>query len=162
MSLLDKFLSTVKTKKSQLQLVAAVCMFIASKVKEPQPLEADDLVAYTDHSIKRLELLVSDDDGVDSSVNVFVMMVIMVNMVAVMVMIMMMMMTIVVILMMMKMIMVVMMMTMATVSDCDDVVTKWLALLDLWFSWLYANLCMLCVGTAIAMMMMMMVMIASL
>lgn len=56
-SLLDKFLSTVKTKKSQLQLVAAVCMFIASKVKEPQPLEADDLVAYTDHSIKRLELL---------------------------------------------------------------------------------------------------------
>ena len=55
---LDRFLSVVNIRKSQLQLLAAVCMFIASKLKETIPLTAEKLVIYTDNSITVEELMV--------------------------------------------------------------------------------------------------------
>ena len=55
---LDRFLSVVPTRKCQLQLLGAVCMFIASKLKETSPLPAEKLCIYTDNSITCQELLV--------------------------------------------------------------------------------------------------------
>ena len=54
---LDRFLSQVTVQKQHLQLVAAVSMFVASKLKESQPLTADKLVLYTDNSITYEQML---------------------------------------------------------------------------------------------------------
>lgn len=56
---LDRVISIIPIKRTQLQLVASVCMFIASKVREAFPFEADKLVLYTDHSITLDDILVS-------------------------------------------------------------------------------------------------------
>lgn len=48
---LDRYLSVKPVKKNQFQLIAAVCMFLASKFKETCPLSAEHLVVYTDYSI---------------------------------------------------------------------------------------------------------------
>lgn len=56
---LDRVLSSIQIKRTQLQLVAAACMFISSKVKEACPLEPEKLVIYTDFSITLSDLLVS-------------------------------------------------------------------------------------------------------
>jgi len=56
-NLLDRFLSVVEIRKSQLQLLGTTCMFLASKVKETVPLTAEKLVIYTDNSITLDELL---------------------------------------------------------------------------------------------------------
>jgi hypothetical protein len=58
MNYLDRFLSVVDIKRSQLQLVGAVCMFIASKLKQTIPLTAEKLVIYTDNSITMQDLMV--------------------------------------------------------------------------------------------------------
>uniref|UniRef100_A0A8D1JM98 Cyclin-like domain-containing protein n=1 Tax=Sus scrofa TaxID=9823 RepID=A0A8D1JM98_PIG len=55
---LDRFLAGVPTPKTHLQLLGAVCMFLASKLKETIPLTAEKLCIYTDNSIKPQELLV--------------------------------------------------------------------------------------------------------
>lgn len=60
MNYLDRFLAVVPTKKCNLQLLGAVCMFLASKLKETRPLTAEKLCIYTDNSIKPQELLVSN------------------------------------------------------------------------------------------------------
>ncbi|MCI4388898.1 hypothetical protein PGIGA_G00091420 [Pangasianodon gigas] len=54
---LDRFLSAVPTKKSYLQLLGAVCLFLASKLKSYRPLSAKKLCLYTDNSITSQELL---------------------------------------------------------------------------------------------------------
>uniref|UniRef100_A0AAA9TPB5 G1/S-specific cyclin-D2 n=1 Tax=Bos taurus TaxID=9913 RepID=A0AAA9TPB5_BOVIN len=54
---LDRFLAGVPTPKTHLQLLGAVCMFLASKLKETIPLTAEKLCIYTDNSIKPQELL---------------------------------------------------------------------------------------------------------
>ena len=54
---LDRFLSQVSVQKQHLQLVAAVAMFVASKLKESTPLTADKLVLYTDNSITYDQML---------------------------------------------------------------------------------------------------------
>nr|XP_033808873.1 G1/S-specific cyclin-D2 [Geotrypetes seraphini] len=54
---LDRFLAVVPTRKCHLQLLGAVCMFLASKLKETIPLTAEKLCIYTDNSIKSQELL---------------------------------------------------------------------------------------------------------
>lgn len=48
---MDRFLSVSRITKSRLQLLGAVCLFLASKLKETLPLTADKLVLYTDRSI---------------------------------------------------------------------------------------------------------------
>jgi len=48
---MDRILSRIPIEKSQFQLIACVCIFIASKFKENQPLCAEKLVIYTDFSI---------------------------------------------------------------------------------------------------------------
>ncbi|XP_008304651.1 G1/S-specific cyclin-D2-like [Stegastes partitus] len=57
MNYLDRFLAVVPTKKCNLQLLGAVCMFLASKLKETRPLTAEKLCIYTDNSIRPQELL---------------------------------------------------------------------------------------------------------
>ncbi|KAJ8391080.1 hypothetical protein AAFF_G00097010 [Aldrovandia affinis] len=57
MNYLDRFLAVVRTRKCNLQLLGAVCMFLASKLKETRPLTAEKLCIYTDNSIKPQELL---------------------------------------------------------------------------------------------------------
>lgn len=56
---LDRFLSKVNLRKSQFQLLACVCMFLASKFKETSPLPAENLVIYTDNSVTTYEIMVS-------------------------------------------------------------------------------------------------------
>lgn len=60
MNYLDRFLAVAPTKKCNLQLLGAVCMFLASKLKETRPLTAEKLCIYTDNSIRPQELLVSN------------------------------------------------------------------------------------------------------
>ncbi|KAI4882991.1 hypothetical protein NFI96_015801 [Prochilodus magdalenae] len=54
---LDRFLAAVPIKKCYLQLLGAVCLFLASKLKSCQPLSAKKLCIYTDNSITSQELL---------------------------------------------------------------------------------------------------------
>lgn len=49
---LDRFMSVVRITKNQLQLVAFVCLLLASKIREPTPLSTKLLSAYTEQSIR--------------------------------------------------------------------------------------------------------------
>lgn len=55
---LDRFLSVVNIKKTQLQLLGAVCLFLASKMKDNKPISAEKLCMYAAHSITIQELTV--------------------------------------------------------------------------------------------------------
>ena len=55
---LDRALSRVNVRKSQFQLLASVCIFVASKFKESSPMMADKLVVYSDFSITTSEITV--------------------------------------------------------------------------------------------------------
>ncbi|XP_051974130.1 G1/S-specific cyclin-D2-like [Xyrauchen texanus] len=57
MNYLDRFLAVVPTQKSYLQLLGAVCLFLASKLKACQPLSARKLCMYTDNSFTSQQLL---------------------------------------------------------------------------------------------------------
>ena len=57
---LDRALSRVNVRKSQFQLLASVCIFVASKFKETAPMMADKLVVYSDFSITTSEITVSN------------------------------------------------------------------------------------------------------
>lgn len=54
---LDRFLAVKHTRKSFLQLLGAVCMFLASKLKDNRPIPPERLCMYTDNSITPRELL---------------------------------------------------------------------------------------------------------
>lgn len=56
---LDRVLSSKNIKKSQFQLLASVCLFLASKFKETCPLPAEHLVIYTDYSVSVKDIMVS-------------------------------------------------------------------------------------------------------
>ena len=60
-SIMDRFLSKVAIDKSYLQLLAVACMFIASKLTEVVPLDAQKLVTYTESSvtIQEIQVLIS-------------------------------------------------------------------------------------------------------
>ncbi|XP_042528626.1 G1/S-specific cyclin-D2-like, partial [Dipodomys spectabilis] len=57
MNYLDRFLAGVPTLKAHLQLLGAVCMFLASKLKGSSPLTAEKLCVYTDNAVTPHELL---------------------------------------------------------------------------------------------------------
>ena len=58
MNILDRFLSQTQIHRSQLQLLGAVCILIASKIREPCPIPGKSLIIYTDYSITAEELKV--------------------------------------------------------------------------------------------------------
>ncbi|KAG8181276.1 hypothetical protein JTE90_022214 [Oedothorax gibbosus] len=50
-SYVDRFLSVVRIRKTQLQLLGAVCLLIASKLRQCRSLTVDSLIYYTDYSV---------------------------------------------------------------------------------------------------------------
>ena len=57
---LDRFiLTTPDIRKYQLQLVAVVCLLIASKLRQCDPLDLNDLSYMTDNSVTVTQILVS-------------------------------------------------------------------------------------------------------
>jgi len=63
MNVMDRFLCQIKIHSGQMQLLGAVCILIASKIREPCPVPGKNLIEYTDFSItaeeiKEWELLV--------------------------------------------------------------------------------------------------------
>lgn len=58
---MDRYLIRKEVKKNHLQLLAAACLLLASKLREPSChcLNADTLVYFTDNSIKKFDLIVS-------------------------------------------------------------------------------------------------------
>ena len=53
---LDRVLSCLPVKRTQLQLLAAACLLLASKLHDPRPMSLLNLVVYTDCSISVPEL----------------------------------------------------------------------------------------------------------
>ena len=58
MNIMDRFLCTCTIHKTQLQLLGAVCLLIASKIREPCPILGKNLIFYTDYSINAEEIKV--------------------------------------------------------------------------------------------------------
>jgi len=58
---MDRFLSSKSVRKTHLQILAAACLLLASKLREPscRALSVDLLVVYTDNSIYKDDLIVS-------------------------------------------------------------------------------------------------------
>ena len=56
---MDRVLSQMGIKKHQFQLLASVCIFLASKFKESSPLCAEKLVIYSDFSFSTEDIMVS-------------------------------------------------------------------------------------------------------
>uniref|UniRef100_A0A915JMF3 Cyclin N-terminal domain-containing protein n=1 Tax=Romanomermis culicivorax TaxID=13658 RepID=A0A915JMF3_ROMCU len=56
-SYLDRFLSIEPVHKSQLQVLGTACLFVASKIKQPQPLCAKRLIDYSDKFVNINELM---------------------------------------------------------------------------------------------------------
>ncbi|XP_042218964.1 G1/S-specific cyclin-D1-like [Homarus americanus] len=68
----DRFLCVCVIQKTQLQLVGAVCLLLASKLRQCRPLSAEHLAYYTEYSvsveeIKQWELLLLSKLGWDLS-----------------------------------------------------------------------------------------------
>eukprot|EP00093_Oithona_nana_P008684 08684.XXX_301928_303163_1 [CDS] Oithona nana genome sequencing. len=55
-NILDRFLCTCAIYKTQLQLLGAVCLLIASKIREPCPILGKNLILYSDFSINAEEI----------------------------------------------------------------------------------------------------------
>ncbi|VDM39980.1 unnamed protein product [Toxocara canis] len=56
-SYIDRFLGQQNIFRENLQALASVCLFIASKVKAPQPLSASRIAYYTDGGVRLQEIL---------------------------------------------------------------------------------------------------------
>lgn len=53
---MDRFLSSCRIQKNHLQLLGAVCLFLASKFKETVAIPSEKLVMYTDFSVSLAQL----------------------------------------------------------------------------------------------------------
>ncbi|VDN43907.1 unnamed protein product, partial [Gongylonema pulchrum] len=56
-SLVDRFLSVHPIDRHNLQALAGVCLFVSSKVKAPQPLNAQRVAYYTDGAVRVDQIL---------------------------------------------------------------------------------------------------------
>lgn len=56
MNIMDRFLCLCPIRRSQLQLLGAVCLLLASKIREPDPISGKKLIHYTECSITAEEL----------------------------------------------------------------------------------------------------------
>lgn len=70
MNYVDRYLSSVPVQKNHLQLLGAVCMLLASKLRETMPLTVEKLCIYTDNSITPQELLVTSPCPAPSTLGV--------------------------------------------------------------------------------------------
>merc|ERR1719340_116217 len=57
MNYLDRFLSVCSIARSQLQLLGAVCLMVAWKVREHEPLPALRLVEYSDFNLTPADIM---------------------------------------------------------------------------------------------------------
>ncbi|XP_014815615.1 PREDICTED: G1/S-specific cyclin-D3-like [Calidris pugnax] len=57
MNYVDRYLSSVPVQKNDLQLLGAVCMLLASKLRDTVPLTVEKLCIYTENSITPQQLL---------------------------------------------------------------------------------------------------------
>ncbi|XP_023589965.1 G1/S-specific cyclin-D3 isoform X4 [Trichechus manatus latirostris] len=57
MNYVDRFLSCVPTRKTQLQLLGSVCMLLASKLRDSKPLTIEKLCIYSDHAVSHRQML---------------------------------------------------------------------------------------------------------
>lgn len=62
MNYVDRFLGNTKVYKSQLQLLGAVCLMIASKLRQCKSIHPEELVFFTDHSVTVNQVNVSSDN----------------------------------------------------------------------------------------------------
>lgn len=58
-NLLDRFLCACVVQRTQLQLLGAVCLLLASKLRQCRPLSVELLAYYTDYSVTQQEIRVS-------------------------------------------------------------------------------------------------------
>merc|ERR1719340_531376 len=58
---LDTFLSRTSIRKNQFQLLASVCILLASKFSCVVPVTTDQLVIYTDNSVTKYKFLLAKD-----------------------------------------------------------------------------------------------------
>ena len=59
MNYLDRFLSVCRIGRSQLQLLGAVCLMVAWKVREHEPLPSIRLIEYSDFNLSLMDIMVS-------------------------------------------------------------------------------------------------------
>lgn len=62
MNYVDRFLGTSKVDKSHLQLLGAVCLMIASKLRQCKSIHPEELVFFTDHSVTVHQVNVSNEN----------------------------------------------------------------------------------------------------
>lgn len=58
-NLFDRFLCACVVQRTQLQLLGAVCLLLASKLRQCRPLSVELLAYYTDYSVTQQEIRVS-------------------------------------------------------------------------------------------------------
>ena len=68
MNYLDRFLSVCSIGRSQLQLLGAVCLMVAWKVREHEPLPALRLVEYSDYNLTPADIMVSIQSDIISNI----------------------------------------------------------------------------------------------
>ena len=66
---MDRVLSKIPIEKSQFQLLASVCIFLASKFKESSPLCAEKLVICSDFSFTTQEVMVSSKPSLNHPIS---------------------------------------------------------------------------------------------
>lgn len=61
MNYVDRFLASTSIGKEQLQLLGAVCLLIASKLRQCKAIHPEALIFYSDYSLSLADITVSRD-----------------------------------------------------------------------------------------------------